>query len=296
MSRRSAMQRSVPACSGPLAPARRWSLTGCSAPRHAWARLHGAQWPTHPTRLLPAANPCCRPACLVKVRRAADPAKALVRQFLTRWKGNPAVVGEESYAQLTAAIQQLGAFYQVGRGDGRRSHAAGGARSRPRWLRPQPGACGERVAVGSTSAGCPGAKGLHPGRNPAAAGQRAARATDPGGGPGGAGRAGCSRGGAAGSAGGQVAAALLLMCQNLLRRCPLWRASQHVPRLMGLSHQAALARPPLTPTTLLPALLLPNLLPCFSSSIHSFIASDPALKPGAGANLRELPVDALQLI
>lgn len=50
------------------------------------------------------------------MRRAADPAKSLVREFLTRWKGNPAVAGEESYAQLTSAIQQLGSFYQVGRG------------------------------------------------------------------------------------------------------------------------------------------------------------------------------------
>ncbi|KAL4458081.1 hypothetical protein ABPG75_012946 [Micractinium tetrahymenae] len=48
-----------------------------------------------------------------EVRRAADPAKSLVREFLTRWKGNPAVAGEESYAQLTSAIQQLGAFYQA---------------------------------------------------------------------------------------------------------------------------------------------------------------------------------------
>ncbi|KAL4432824.1 hypothetical protein ABPG77_008150 [Micractinium sp. CCAP 211/92] len=48
-----------------------------------------------------------------EVRRAADPAKSLVREFLTRWKGNPAVAGEESYAQLTSAIQQLGSFYQA---------------------------------------------------------------------------------------------------------------------------------------------------------------------------------------
>ena len=48
-----------------------------------------------------------------QVRRAADPAKSLVREFLTRWKGSPAVEGQESYRQLSAAIQQLGAFYQA---------------------------------------------------------------------------------------------------------------------------------------------------------------------------------------
>ncbi|EFN58701.1 hypothetical protein CHLNCDRAFT_140330 [Chlorella variabilis] len=47
-----------------------------------------------------------------QVRRAADPAKSLVRQFLTRWKGNGLVEGEESYRQLSAAIQLLGTFYQ----------------------------------------------------------------------------------------------------------------------------------------------------------------------------------------
>ena len=46
------------------------------------------------------------------MRRAADPAKSLVRQFLTRWKGNGLVEGEESYRQLSAAIQLLGTFYQ----------------------------------------------------------------------------------------------------------------------------------------------------------------------------------------
>ena len=48
-----------------------------------------------------------------QVRRAADPAKSLVREFLTRWKGSPVVEGQESYRQLSAAIQQLGAFYQA---------------------------------------------------------------------------------------------------------------------------------------------------------------------------------------
>lgn len=57
---------------------------------------------------------CCCPSRphLPQVRRAADPAKSLVRQFLTRWKGNGLVEGEESYRQLSAAIQLLGTFYQ----------------------------------------------------------------------------------------------------------------------------------------------------------------------------------------
>ncbi|KAI7845229.1 hypothetical protein COHA_001273 [Chlorella ohadii] len=54
----------------------------------------------------------CPPFLPPQVRRAADPAKSLVREFLGRWKDNPAVAGEESYVQLTSAIQQLGTFYQ----------------------------------------------------------------------------------------------------------------------------------------------------------------------------------------
>ncbi len=55
----------------------------------------------------------CNLLPFVQVRRAADPAKTLVREFLTRWKDKPAVQGEESYRQLTFAIQQLGAFYST---------------------------------------------------------------------------------------------------------------------------------------------------------------------------------------
>ncbi|KAI3435541.1 hypothetical protein D9Q98_001606 [Chlorella vulgaris] len=57
-----------------------------------------------------------------EVRRAADPAKSLVREFLTRWKGNGLVEGEESYRQLSAAIQQLGQFYQQ---NGQRTRLSG---------------------------------------------------------------------------------------------------------------------------------------------------------------------------
>ena len=46
-----------------------------------------------------------------EVRRKADPAKDLVRQFMTRWRDEREVAGEESYTELTAAIRQLGEFY-----------------------------------------------------------------------------------------------------------------------------------------------------------------------------------------
>jgi hypothetical protein len=46
-----------------------------------------------------------------ELRRKADPAKDLVRQFMTRWRDAPEVQGEESYRQLTATIQDLGQFY-----------------------------------------------------------------------------------------------------------------------------------------------------------------------------------------
>lgn len=48
-----------------------------------------------------------------QVRRAAEPAKNLVREFLSRWKDSPLVEGQDSYRSLTDAIQQLGAFYQA---------------------------------------------------------------------------------------------------------------------------------------------------------------------------------------
>lgn len=46
-----------------------------------------------------------------EVRRKADPAKDLVRQFMTRWKDNNDVKDSESYIQIVDAIQQLGQFY-----------------------------------------------------------------------------------------------------------------------------------------------------------------------------------------
>lgn len=46
-----------------------------------------------------------------EVRRKADPAKDLVRQFMTRWKDAPIVRDDVSYTQLTGAIRDLGEFY-----------------------------------------------------------------------------------------------------------------------------------------------------------------------------------------
>lgn len=46
-----------------------------------------------------------------EVRRKADPAKDLVRQFMSRWRDAGEVAGEVSYAELTGAIRQLGEFY-----------------------------------------------------------------------------------------------------------------------------------------------------------------------------------------
>ena len=47
-----------------------------------------------------------------EVRRIADPAKDLVREFLTRWRGEEAVLRQEtSYREINAAIQELGQFY-----------------------------------------------------------------------------------------------------------------------------------------------------------------------------------------
>lgn len=48
-----------------------------------------------------------------EVRRKADPAKDLVRQFMTRWRDAPIVRDDESYRQLMAAIQELGQYYMA---------------------------------------------------------------------------------------------------------------------------------------------------------------------------------------
>jgi hypothetical protein len=46
-----------------------------------------------------------------EVRRKADPAKDLVRQFLAKYRAAGSLDSEESYQQLNATIRELGAFY-----------------------------------------------------------------------------------------------------------------------------------------------------------------------------------------
>ena len=46
-----------------------------------------------------------------EVRRKADPAKDLVRQFMSRWRDVPIVREDPSYTQLTGTIKDLGEFY-----------------------------------------------------------------------------------------------------------------------------------------------------------------------------------------
>ncbi|RWW20045.1 hypothetical protein BHE74_00051901, partial [Ensete ventricosum] len=46
-----------------------------------------------------------------KFRRTADAAKESIRQYLSGWKGQPAVVAEESYAAIEKAIRSLASFY-----------------------------------------------------------------------------------------------------------------------------------------------------------------------------------------
>ena len=49
-----------------------------------------------------------------KVRRKAEPAKALVREWTARWGDGkaPAVGGSQSHSALTSALRELGGFYQ----------------------------------------------------------------------------------------------------------------------------------------------------------------------------------------
>lgn len=46
-----------------------------------------------------------------KFRRTADAAKESIREYLNNWKGQKAVVGEESYGVLEKAIRTLASFY-----------------------------------------------------------------------------------------------------------------------------------------------------------------------------------------
>ncbi|KAK9915894.1 hypothetical protein WJX75_005729 [Coccomyxa subellipsoidea] len=47
-----------------------------------------------------------------QVRKKADPAKNLVKGWLSDWKDAPGVQGEASYTQLSGTIKELGEFYR----------------------------------------------------------------------------------------------------------------------------------------------------------------------------------------
>jgi hypothetical protein len=61
-----------------------------------------------------------------EVRRRADPAKDLVKKFVGRWRGAPEVASAASYAQLTAAVQELGEYYRASGARAALTTAAGG--------------------------------------------------------------------------------------------------------------------------------------------------------------------------
>ncbi len=61
-----------------------------------------------------------------EVRRRADPAKDLVKKFVGRWRGAPEVAGAASYAELTAAVQELGEYYRAAGARAALTGAAGG--------------------------------------------------------------------------------------------------------------------------------------------------------------------------
>lgn len=48
---------------------------------------------------------------VAKFRRTADAAKESIREYLNGWRGQPAVVAEESYVALEKAIRSLANFY-----------------------------------------------------------------------------------------------------------------------------------------------------------------------------------------
>ncbi|GAV84850.1 PSII_Pbs27 domain-containing protein [Cephalotus follicularis] len=48
---------------------------------------------------------------IAKFRRTADAAKESIREYLSSWKGQLNVVGEESYVMLEKAIRSLASFY-----------------------------------------------------------------------------------------------------------------------------------------------------------------------------------------
>eukprot|EP00775_Hariotina_reticulata_P001353 gene1353-1694_t len=47
-----------------------------------------------------------------EVRRKADPAKELVKEFVGKWQDRPEVVGDVTHDEMKSAIAELGRFYQ----------------------------------------------------------------------------------------------------------------------------------------------------------------------------------------
>eukprot|EP00879_Flechtneria_rotunda_P005315 GHRR01005602.1.p1 GENE.GHRR01005602.1~~GHRR01005602.1.p1 ORF type:complete len:208 (+),score=88.86 GHRR01005602.1:136-759(+) len=48
----------------------------------------------------------------MEVRRKADPAKEMVREFVSKWQDDAAVVGDVAHDEMQSALSQLGRFYQ----------------------------------------------------------------------------------------------------------------------------------------------------------------------------------------
>ncbi|GAB4820470.1 hypothetical protein N2152v2_007516 [Parachlorella kessleri] len=48
-----------------------------------------------------------------EVRRKADPAKNLVREFVQKWRDAPLLQEQQSHRRISDTIQQLGRFYQT---------------------------------------------------------------------------------------------------------------------------------------------------------------------------------------
>ncbi|GBF98266.1 hypothetical protein Rsub_10929 [Raphidocelis subcapitata] len=47
-----------------------------------------------------------------EVRRKADPAKDLAKQFMRRWQDDPRVAGDATHDEMKLALSELGGFYQ----------------------------------------------------------------------------------------------------------------------------------------------------------------------------------------
>uniref|UniRef100_A0A1J3FZ10 Photosystem II D1 processing protein PSB27-H2, chloroplastic n=1 Tax=Noccaea caerulescens TaxID=107243 RepID=A0A1J3FZ10_NOCCA len=52
-----------------------------------------------------------KPKDNAKFRRSADAAKESIREYLSNWRGQKSVAGEESYAELEKVIRALATFY-----------------------------------------------------------------------------------------------------------------------------------------------------------------------------------------